>query len=178
MRMAGREDWRRRQVQVQVRPARSDELRLLAEIGLAAWESAMAGWGEDVAALRDNAVSAYGTFVRDFWPTIRVAEVPAAIGGSRVVGWGAREKADNHISDLWVHPRHQGQGYGHALLGALIAEIRADGHDTATLDTHARNSGAIALYERNGFAISAYSVRYSASLQRDVETVDMRKELL
>lgn len=50
---------------VVIRNARASEAGRLAEIGFSAWERAVAGWGEDVAALRVNAFRAYEAFTRE-----------------------------------------------------------------------------------------------------------------
>jgi len=157
---------------VVIRNARASETGRLAEIGFAAWEPAVAGWGEDVAVLSANARQAYETFARDCWSIILVGEV-----GSIVAGWGARENRRNQISDLWVEPRFQGQGIGSALLHALENEIRAAGFETAEIETHARNARAIELYKRKAYVVRSLSIQYSASLDRDIEKIELTKAL-
>lgn len=157
---------------VVIRSARASEARRLAEIGFSAWERAIAGWGEDVAALSANARRAYETFTHDCWDVILVGEIDSV-----VAGWGAREGRRNQISDLWVEPAHQGQGIGSALLEALEKEIGAGGFETAEIETHARNIRAIDLYKRKGYVVRALSIKYSASLDCDIEKIELTKAL-
>ena len=165
-----------------IRKARSNDAAVIAAIGYRAWEEKISVWSSgqmDIAQLSRNAKEAYERFVRDCLDGILVAEE-----GGVVAGWGAREHPrdvpeprDNVVSDLWVDPDHQGKGHGVRLLDALEAEIRAAGFHTAELETHARNHDAIAFYKRRGYAVIWLSTVYSASLDRDIEKVGLRKEL-
>lgn len=154
-----------------IRPASSSEAQDLARIGLEAWERAIRVWGEDADRLRENARSAYYEFCTRSWPDILVAE-----WNGDLAGWGACEKADDFITDLWVHPEFQGRGIGTALLKDIEDGIRARGYGAARLDTHARNAGAIKLYKRLGYRVKAYFVTYSEPLDEDIDKVEMIKE--
>jgi ribosomal-protein-alanine N-acetyltransferase len=154
-----------------IRPANSAEAQDLARIGLNAWERAIRLWGEDADRLRDNARNAYYDFCTRCWPDILVAEWDGDLAG-----WGASEKADDFITDLWVAPGFQGRGIGTALLEAIEAGIRERGYTIARLDTHARNAGAIKLYKRLGYRVKSYFVSYSAALDEDIDKVEMIKE--
>ncbi|MDP2119696.1 MAG: GNAT family N-acetyltransferase [Hoeflea sp.] len=154
-----------------IRPASSAEAQDLAKIGLAAWETAVKLWGEDAARLRENARNAYFDFCTRCWPDILVAEWDGDLAG-----WGSCEKADDFITDLWVHPAFQGRGIGTALLDDLEAAIRQRGHAAARLDTHARNLGAIRLFKRQGYRVKTYFVTYSEPLDADIDKVEMIKE--
>ena len=50
-----------------------------------------------------------------------------------------------------VVPNARGKGVGSALLDALLARARAEGHATISLSVDRANAGAIELYERHGF---------------------------
>jgi ribosomal protein S18 acetylase RimI-like enzyme len=50
-----------------------------------------------------------------------------------------------------VVPNARGMGAGGALLEALLARARADGHPAISLSVDKFNDGAIRLYERHGF---------------------------
>ncbi len=154
-----------------IRPATSAEAQDLAKIGLAAWEKAIRVWGEDAERLRANAEQAYFDFCTKGWPDILVAEWDGV-----VAGWGACEKADDFVTDLWVLPEYQGRGIGTALLDKIESGIRERGYSTARLDTHARNSGAIRLYKRLGYRVKTYVVAYSEPLDEDIDKVEMVKE--
>lgn len=154
-----------------IRPASSAEAQDLARIGLAAWENVIRIWGEDAGRLRKNAENAYYDFCTRCWPDILVAE-----WDGELAGWGACEKADDFITDLWVHPSFQGRGIGTALLDEIESAIRQRGYSAARLDTHARNLGAIRLYKRQGYRVKAYYVTYSEPLDEDIDKVEMIKE--
>jgi ribosomal protein S18 acetylase RimI-like enzyme len=53
---------------------------------------------------------------------------------------------------LAVVPSARGHGVGSALLDALLAQARADGHEALSLGVDRDNALAIALYESRGFA--------------------------
>ena len=154
-----------------IRPASSAEAQDLAKIGLAAWEKAIRVWGEDADRLRENAREAYYDFCTRHWPDILVAE-----WDGELAGWGSSEKADDFITDLWVHPDFQGRGIGTSLLEAIETAIRERGYSAARLDTHARNAGAIRLYKRLGYRVKAYFVTYSEALDEDIDKVEMINE--
>jgi ribosomal protein S18 acetylase RimI-like enzyme len=50
-----------------------------------------------------------------------------------------------------VVPSARGKGAGTALLDALLAQARAEGHAAVSLSVDAQNGPAIGLYERHGF---------------------------
>lgn len=154
-----------------IRPAKSAEAQELARIGLAAWEKAIRVWGEDADRLRENAKEAYFDFCTRAWPDILVAEWDGDLAG-----WGACEKADDFITDLWVTPEFQGRGIGTALLAQIEDGIRKRGFPMARLDTHARNADAIKLYKRLGYRVKSYFVTYSEPLDEDIDKVEMIKE--
>ncbi|MBU4528518.1 MAG: GNAT family N-acetyltransferase [Hoeflea sp.] len=154
-----------------IRPASSAEAQDLAKIGLAAWENVINLWGEDAGRLRENARNAYYDFCTRGWPDILVAEWHGDLAG-----WGACEKADDFITDLWVHPSFQGRGIGTALLEEIETGIRQRGYSAARLDTHARNIAAIRLFKRLGYRVKTYFVSYSEPLDEDIDKVEMIKE--
>lgn len=152
-----------------VRPALAGEIKLLAAIGLASWEKAVSGL-VDPAGMRVSAYNSFMNFLEDNWLIVDVAE-----NDGRAAGWVARENRDNQITDLWIEPALQRRGLGSLLLSATEGRIISAGHETASLETHARNAQAIAFFESRGYAISWLSVTYSGKLDRNVETVGLRK---
>ena len=120
-----------------LRVGKYSELRNASEIQ--DWEAHRA----DADLLRENARNAYYDFCTRCWPDILVGEWDGDL-----VGWGACEKADDFITDLWVDPGFQDRGIGTALLEEIEAGIRQRGYPSARLDTHAGNAGAIRLYKR------------------------------
>ncbi|MFB9951029.1 GNAT family N-acetyltransferase [Rhizobium puerariae] len=142
-------------------------------VGFAAWSASDAF--ED--SYLDPAVIA--RVKREFavFPSQGGAGIYVAELDGQIVGWGARENASNYVSDLWVHPDRQGRGIGRSLLLHLCDLIESEGLATVRLDTHARNSGAIRLYERCGFVITWRGLEYSDSMGVDLEKVHLEKAL-
>jgi ribosomal-protein-alanine N-acetyltransferase len=155
-----------------IRNAREDEAAMLATIGMRAWESAVEGW-ISVELLRANAERAFSDFTRRNYLTIDVAEQ-----GGQVTAWAARENFDNRITDLWVDPIWQGQGFGLKLLEKLEEEIATQGYESITVETHSQNSRAIEFLKRHGYSISWMTAAWSPQLDRDVDTVGLVKPLV
>jgi ribosomal protein S18 acetylase RimI-like enzyme len=58
---------------------------------------------------------------------------------------------NGEILQVMVHPDARGQGLARRLVGALVADARARGVETLTLDVRGNNHAAMALYESVGF---------------------------
>lgn len=156
---------------ITIRNAREDEAEVLTDIGLRAWEKAMAPIGE-TAAMRENARSAFGNFVRSTWLTINVAEK----NGSPA-GWAAREALDENITDFWVDPAFERQGIGAALLDETEKEIVRQGFSKACLETHAQ-SEAVAFFEKHGYSVNWLTIAYSPKLDREIQSVGLSRQLV
>uniref|UniRef100_A0A0C1R711 Alanine acetyltransferase n=1 Tax=Tolypothrix bouteillei VB521301 TaxID=1479485 RepID=A0A0C1R711_9CYAN len=72
--------------------------------------------------------------------------------------WSILDEA--HITILAVHPQHQRQGLGQALLYSLLKLARDRALERATLEVRASNSAAIALYQKFGFQTAGLRRRY------------------
>ena len=155
---------------ITIRNAREDETETLTDIGLRAWEKAMAPIGE-TAAMRENAHSAFSNFIRTTWLTINVAEK-----GGVAVGWAAREALDENITDFWVDPAYERQGVGAALLDEMEKEIVRQGFFKASLETHAQ-SAAVAFFEKHGYSVHWLTTAYSPKLDRDSQSVGLSRQL-
>ena len=88
----------------------------------------------------------------------RVALVSAG-GRLQAIGrWSWYAKAavgvNAEVLQVMVHPRARGQGLARQLVGALVADARAAGVETLTLDVRGNNHAAMALYESYGFVVS------------------------
>lgn len=142
-------------------------------VGFAAWLSSDAFKG---VALSEEVI---GRTRRAFvvFPVETDAEVYVAELGRKVVGWGARDRAPDYISDLWVDPGCQGKGIGRSVIEHLCEHIRADGHASVRIDTQGRNTGGIRLYERCGFVITWRGIEYSQSMGIELEKVHLEKSL-
>ncbi len=54
---------------------------------------------------------------------------------------------------MYVHPKHQRQGYGGRLLSYVLEELCRGGFKSAVLDTAEKNEGARFFYEKQGFTL-------------------------
>lgn len=61
------------------------------------------------------------------------------------------ETPHGHISDLVVHPRHEGRGIGRRLMDAAEEWAKAHGYRWLTISVFLANSRAKEMYERAGF---------------------------
>jgi [ribosomal protein S18]-alanine N-acetyltransferase len=156
---------------IHIRNAREGEADLLSEIGLRAWQKAMAAMGESDALL-EAARSAFANFTHNTWLTITVAEL-----NGQVAGWGAREKFDETISDFWVDPAFTRQGIGSALLAQIEKDIAGQRFETAAMQTHSGNTEAIGFFQKHGYSIQWLSIVYNPKLDRDVPSVGLVKPL-
>jgi ribosomal-protein-alanine N-acetyltransferase len=129
-----------------IRPASSAEAQDLARIGLLPGKRRSASGARMPTGCVRMPGKAYFDFCTRAWPDILVAEWDGDLAG-----WGACEKADDFITDLWVLPEFQGRGIGTALLDKIEDRHQKARFPTARLDTHARNAGAIKLYKRLGY---------------------------
>lgn len=77
----------------------------------------------------------------------------SAAGRDALVGYaGLCDYPDEAwVQTLAVAPGRQGQGIGHRLLGALLAEAARLGQPVVSLEVRADNAPAQALYARHGF---------------------------
>jgi ribosomal-protein-alanine N-acetyltransferase len=157
---------------VVVRPATQADIAALAAVGMRAWASNIFSFEPELPGMRSHVERAYEAFAEEHFTSVLVAEE-----GGTILGWGARDKNDDYISDMWVDPDFQGQGIGLLILKALKAKIAAAGYSSARLEAHARNVGAIRLYEREGFQIVHRSLEWSESLEREIEKVKMLANL-
>jgi ribosomal-protein-alanine N-acetyltransferase len=121
-----------------VRAARRDDAPALAAIAIDAWAASAFA---ELDASRTDHEALRRTFT-DFCQTHH-ARILVAEGQDGVLGWGARENGDFHISDLWVGPSAQGQGAGTALLEALEVGIAKAAYNFVELETYAGNVGAL-----------------------------------
>ncbi|MBC2773647.1 GNAT family N-acetyltransferase [Rhizobium sp. AQ_MP] len=156
---------------VTIRKARQDDAEILTEIGMRAWRKAMASVGE-AADMAANAREAFARFAEEGWITITVVEKSGV-----PVGWAAREDMDETITDFWIDPDFEGQGFGTALLAALEDELKAQGIALARLQTHAMNTDALTFFKKKGYSVNWLTVTYNPKLDRDVQSVGLSKSL-
>ena len=87
----------------------------------------------------------------------------------RVIGHGglALLHDEGHITTLAVHPSHQRDGVGAALLAELIEAAAATNCTGVTLEVRAGNTSAIAFYEKSGFTSSGIRTGYYSDTGED-----------
>lgn len=74
----------------------------------------------------------------------------AAVGGTHIVDYTSGVAA---IGNMYTRPDCRGRGYAGAILGAIVAEVCANGATTIVLNVDQRNTGARRLYEQHGFTV-------------------------
>lgn len=153
-----------------IRAARSIEITTLAALGVLAWEQALENSGENTQSFLEGAQASYFHFCSENWPLIIVIEVDG-----EVLGWGAIDPNENNITDLWVLPDFQRQGLGGLLLAELEKQVISREFETIELETHAKNSNAISFFKKHGFAVSSLKSAYAPSLDKTLDTIEMRK---
>lgn len=154
-----------------IRAAREEDITMLAQVGLRAWEKATSEIGMSDA-LKENARMAFANFTHSSWLSIRVAEHEGTL-----VGWTARENFDDTITDFWVDPQFERLGIGRALLSDMEDQLRLQHYDVAKLESHAQNQVAINFFRKHGYSVSWLSVNYAPKLDRDVQSIGLAKNL-
>jgi RimJ/RimL family protein N-acetyltransferase len=82
-----------------------------------------------------------------------------AVDGDKVVGWcdiaGSDRPTQAHMGSLGIGllPAYRSRGIGRRLMQAAIEAARARGFERVTLNVHANNMRARALYEKLGFRL-------------------------
>ncbi|HEY9846948.1 MAG TPA: ribosomal protein S18-alanine N-acetyltransferase, partial [Candidatus Caenarcaniphilales bacterium] len=75
--------------------------------------------------------------------------------------------SEAHITLLAIHPYHQRQGFGQALLHALLVVAWQRGLEQATLEVRTSNQPALSLYQRFGFQEAGRRRRYYVDTGED-----------
>jgi ribosomal protein S18 acetylase RimI-like enzyme len=91
---------------------------------------------------------------------IRVDGELVAMAGERLALPGMRE-----ISAVVTHPEHTGKGYARRLMNCLLREHAKAGL-VSFLHVSERNTRAVALYERMGFAVAGSIILWPVSLAK------------
>lgn len=160
---------------ITMRAARADDWRDIAELAQSAYwtnfEILEPGAGE-TAGYRERVRAMFERDGRKLWPHGVIAEC-----SGQSVGWGVRDLAMGWVRELWVAAEFQGRGVGRAILLFFIDELERHGHKHVFIDTHARNEGAIRLYEAYGFVRDKQEVHWSVGLQRQIPIVVMVRRL-
>ena len=155
-----------------LRKAQENDAELLAEIGFRAWTLAMGSLGQKDAA-RKSVLESFRAFTQKQYLTITVAEQRNA-----VLGWAAREKLDDEVTDLWVDPHWQNLGIGSALLQEMERQVLAHGQTVSKIQMQATNNIALNFFRKHNYSIEWMSTAWSPKLDADVESLGLRKSLV
>ncbi|MFK4809281.1 GNAT family N-acetyltransferase [Devosia sp. ZW T5_3] len=155
-----------------IEPAQPEQAEALAEIGISAWRQSAFGENDAERTAISQLSNEFKKFCRTSADKILVARQKGV-----PLGWGAREDGDHVISDLWVSSHAQGQGVGAALLDALEAAIASHGFTNAELETYAGNAGAVRFYQRHGYVPVWRGLKFSASLNYELDKIRFSKPL-
>ena len=155
-----------------LRKAQENDADLLADIGFRAWTLAMGPLGQKEA-VRRSVRESFRAFTLNQYLTITVAEQR-----STVLGWAAREKLDDEVTDLWVDPAWQNQGVGSALLEEMERQVLAHGQTVAKIQMQATNNVALNFFRKHNYSIQWMSTAWSPKLDADVESLGLRKSLV
>jgi len=131
-----------------VRAARLEDARAIAEVHVAAWHAAYRGLvADDVIA--ERTVERREAQWREWIPISRAL---VAEDGGEIVGFAGVILETGEIAALYVDPRHWRRGAGRALLEGAKERLREAGCPDAALWVFEENHAARAFYEALGFA--------------------------
>ncbi|UUX51282.1 GNAT family N-acetyltransferase [Nisaea acidiphila] len=156
---------------LRVRPASAGDAAAAGQAGYAAW---LKGISPIVPAEARGRVTeeSFASFVREIPEQILIAERAGV-----VAGLGATERGDNHISDIWVAPGHEGAGIGTALVRDLEKRIADRGYDNVTISVLSDNARALSLYRHLGYGLVSKGPEFDIHLGCDLETSFLMKDL-
>ncbi|UIJ81946.1 GNAT family N-acetyltransferase [Rhizobium leguminosarum] len=157
---------------IKVRPAKKEEIQELAKIGLASWRKGILPLVTAEVVSRIEKDNPFIPFLKEHGGNILVAEADGTLAGL-----GASEHGDNHISDIWVAPEHEGKGVGSALIAALEEQFMARGFIEATIRVSADNTRALGLYLRLGYRDTWRGSDHDPILDMTLEKVELSKRL-
>lgn len=145
-----------------LRPARASDAAELAALVDAAYGHYVERIGMRPGPMTED----YAAVIRD--RAVTVVESEGEIVGAIVLG---PSEEGFTIENVAVHPAHQGEGIGRALLELAEAEARRAGHDAVHLYTHEKMVENQALYAHIGY------VEYERRAEDGFSRVFMRKRL-
>ena len=126
------------------------------------------------------------TAARAAWFAAHGPEHPIMVAeqNGAIVGWGslsrfhARAAYSRTVENsIYVHPKHQRQGIGAALLAEQIERAGALGHQTIIAGIDAKQSASVGLHARFGFKQVGYLVRVGFKFDRWLDVIYMQRML-
>lgn len=167
-----------------IRPVDPSEVRSLAELGRRTFVAAFASGNapDDLAAYVERAFGIERIAAELASPDSHFffAEVGGELAGYLKINTGdaQTERIDGEtleVERIYVDSRRQGRGVGKALLDFSLEEARRRRCDTVWLGVWENNAGAIAFYDRQGFAPFG---RHDFVIGTDIQTdILMRRAL-
>jgi ribosomal protein S18 acetylase RimI-like enzyme len=143
---------------VTVRRLRADEVALLKTLRLRALAGAPDAFAHTHAEISAKPESYWLELARSVTEPGRHAMFVAEENGVPVgMAFGlvdAEQSTRAHLGGMWVDPEARGRGVGQALSDAVIAWARGRGLVDIVLSVTEGNKTALALYERQGFALT------------------------
>ncbi|MGH1578650.1 N-acetyltransferase family protein [Planktotalea sp.] len=144
---------------MKLRAAKTSDASSLAAISLEVWIGTYLKRGVDAFfadyALNTFTKANFEELINSAKEEITVAEIEQGIAGFSRLTLDSEAPIETHhkaeISTLYVQPRHQGKGFGKALLLACFGQCQNHGNPSVWLVTNAENSPAIAFYLACGF---------------------------
>lgn len=155
-----------------LRKVHEREAEILADIGFRAWAMAT-GPLASKETVRRSVLESFRAFTVNHYLTITVAENRGV-----AVGWAAREKLDDEVTDLWVDPAWQNQGIGGQLLEEMERQVKAHGQTIVNIQMQATNNIALNFFRKHHYSIHWMTTAWSPKLDSDVESLGLRKSLV
>ena len=170
---------------MQVREARLEDARAIAELVVATWRAAYRGLLPDTLL---NSLSEESSEVRwrerlaHPWGTTQVCELDGRVVGFVTYGDTRDEGADGamvgEVYALYVSEAYWGHGCGYGLMAAALDGLRAQGKREVVLWTLRGNNRAIRFYERQGFAADGGAKQVTHSSGAILDEVRYRRTLM
>lgn len=145
-----------------VRPARLGDARRIAEVHVRSWQTAYRGL------MPDDFLDALSPDARAEWRALRLGGLPdrwamlvveeaGTVVGFADTGPCRDEDRDPRVTGelfaMYLHPDYWHRGLGRLLMGGVVARLRADDFQSATLWVLRENSRARRFYEAAGWTI-------------------------
>lgn len=155
----------------EIRSARSKDIPQIGAVGLASWER---GIRPHVPQCEPDTidVSSFTDFA-----SACLDQIVVAVMDDRVVGFIATEHGDNCITDLWIDPSCESQGFGSALIEEAEQRISARGYHTAEISVLLQNERALGLYRHMKYEEVDRETKFHEVLKCEISSIRLRKHL-
>lgn len=131
-----------------LRPARPEDMAVVAEIWHRGWHAGHAGHVPDGLTQRRTLAAFHDRTPPRVADTI-VAEIDGVVVGFTMVH-------DDEVEQVFVDPDHHGSGVAAPLLASVERQVAAQGYDVAWLAVVEGNARARRFYEKHGWSDAGY----------------------